>query len=797
MIPVSSELRHAVRRLARSPGYALGVFVTLTLGLAFSVGMYTILNGVVLQGLPYPGGERVVEISGRNSVLGESHGSLTAAEAFGLPGLPELEHAGWYVWGGATVLSGDRPREITINHVNGEFFPALGMRPQLGRWIAASDLGPARRAVVLSDAEWERLTHRDPDVIGKSLRLGSGAVTVVGVMPPGFRFPADHVGMWRAADPAAYSEDPVQFLNARFLNAVGKVAVGVDAGAVERSMAAMMAAIRADHGRRDDGWRLQTTSLLELAVGDVRKVLAGVFLVSLLVLAIACANVGGLLAARMAAREHELAIIQALGAAAGRVWRSVLFELLLLAAAAIVAALLMLMAGLEAFSAMAAGVLPRADEVGFDPAVLAFAAGLGLLCPLLVSLPFGLRLRKRMAANLQGSSKGTGTTSGALRALPVTGLALATAAVIAGAAVSLSLDRLGAVDPGFRTDDVYAVKVYHGGDPRELRRFATEVLTRVRSEPDLEMAAMTTSPPLSLVSAFNIDVQVPGREQPEPLQAGLRRVTPRYLDVLQQPLLHGRHFLPADDHDAPKVAIVNRTFAERVFSDSDVLGRDIDLPLGSGPRMRFRIVGVAADIRNAGLRRPPDPEILVPFEQVPWLGMVFLAYAPNAGSGLLERMQEAIWAVDPEEAMTRVYRLEEEIDAQLAQVRFFARMLGGFALAALLLAAFGCYSVIAFMQRRQCVETGVRLALGAPPADIARRVFSQGALLALLAGSAGSLGAVLVLRLLGDQLYGVGAASPQLYLFGLAGVFAAALLASAPPACRAARIQPMRVLREE
>jgi putative ABC transport system permease protein len=795
MTQLFTEIRYAARRLAGSPGYSLGVFLTLALGLALSVGMYTVLEGVVLKGLPYPGGERVVEISAYNAAQDATNAQLTPAEALALEDAPVFEHAGWFMWGGETVLSGERPREIVVHRVSPGYFPALGVRPQIGRWIDAGDAGPDGRAVVLSDAEWERLANRDPQIIGQSIRLADEVATVVGVMPPDIDTGA---GLWLPANPEWFSDDPGTLVDGRYLGAIGLLAEGLDAAAAARGLDALAARIRDTHDLRDEGWRLEATSLLDLAIGDVRAVLAGVFVVSLVVLAIACANVGSLLAARLAMRERELAITQALGATSAHVWRSVLFELLLLALLGGVAALLVLTAGMEVFRTLSAGILPRADEVMLDPTAAVAAGGLALLCVLAVAVPFGLRLRQRMAGNLQASDKGTGSVSrGSMRALPVAGLALATAALIAGAGVALSLERLRAVDPGFRTADVYVVRVFHGGDADEWRRFAGAVLARIASEPNVLHAAATTAPPLAQIGIHRIDVQVPGRERPDVLRAGLRRVTPGYLGALSQPLLFGRNFLATDDAAAPKVAIVNETFARRVFGGTDVVGRDIGLPLGEGTRAPYRIVGVAADIRNAGLRRPADPEILVPFMQEPWLGMSFLAHAPQAGGGLLERMQEAIWAVDPEEGMSRVYRLQDEIDAQLAQVMYFTRVLGVFALLALLMAAFGVYSVIAFLQRRQTAETGVRLALGAQPAGIARRVLGQGLALAVLASIAGSLGGMAVLRLLATQLFGVGASSPALYAVGVGGVLLAALLASVAPAWRAARVQPMAALRHE
>jgi predicted permease len=792
-----TEIRQSARRLLASPGYSAGVLVTLTLGLALSVGMYTVLNGVILNGLPYPGGERVVEIRSVNARQHETDGGLTAAEVLALADQPLFEQAGWYLWYSWPVLHGERPREILGNYVSAGFFAALGVPAQVGRWIDAGDIRTSSEAVVLSDREWQRLTNRDPEIVGKTLTLADGTVTVVGVMPPEFAYPSRDVGLWRAEEAASLTRDPATFGNARYLHAVGRLVAGVEDERALVYLDAVSAELRDTHGLLDDGWRLRTVSLLEAAVGDVRGVLAGVFVVSLVVLAIACANVGSLLAARLAARERELAVVQALGATAARVWRGVLFELLLLAVLATAAALLLLMLGLDTFRSLAADTLPRAEEISLDPVVAAFAAGLALLCPLLVAAPFALRLRLRMSANLN-AGKGQGSaTSGPLRVLPVAGLALATCALIAGTAVAVSLDRLRSVDPGIRTDDLYGVQVYHHAGPDEWRRFPREVLERLAAEPDVTGVALTTMPPFADVGRFMIDVQVPGRDRTEPLRTILQRVSPGYLEVVGQPLQSGRGFLESDDANASKVAIVNGTFARRVFSGADAVGRHIGLPLDDGPPVSYRIVGVAADMQNAGLRSTPTPEIFVPFMQSPWVGRTFLVRAPRAAPGLLERMQEAIWTVDPEQPISRAASLRDDLETHFAQAIFFARMLGGFALLALVLAAFGTYSVVAFLQRRRVVETGVRLALGATPAAVARQVLSQGVRLAAVAGIAGSLAAILVLRLLAAQLFGVGVASPLLYAVGIAGVLFAALLASTGPALRALRVNPMEALRHE
>lgn len=801
MTSILTELRQSARRLSASPGYSVCVLVTLSLGLALSVGMYTVLNGVILNGLPYPDSERIAEFKSVNAPQNETDGPLTAAEAIALADTAAFEHAAWYWWGGETVLHRDRPREIGTVFVSAEFFPTLGMPAQAGRWLSADDIGPDSRAVVLSDLEWQRLADRDPGIIGEQLKLASETVTVVGVMPPEFAWPASDVGMWRALDAEWYTPDPAGpagFVYSRYLWAIGRLAAGVDGARATLALDALSAELRNTYGLPDDGWRVRTTSLLDVTIGDVRGVLAGVFVVSLVVLAIACANVGSLLAGRLVAREGELAIVQAFGATSGRVWRGVLFELLLLTALACVIAVLVLLLGLGAFRDSAAGILPRVDDIVLDPAVLGFAVLLGLVCPLLVAVPFGLRLRRRMAGNLRAGARRTDEARrGAMGLLPVLGLALATAALIAGAAIALSLDQLRRVDPGFHADDLYAVQVFRLGGPDEWRRFAREVLARISAEPDVESIALTTVSPLAPGGKFWIDVQLPGRDRPEAWRAVLQRVSPGYLDVLGQPLLRGRNLLPTDNETAPNVVTVSQTFARRAFGDIEVVGRSIGIPLGSGAREQYRIVGVTADIRNAAIRRAGEPEILVPFVQAPWWGMTFLARAPQAGADLLVRMQDAVWAIDPREAISRASLVQDDLEAQLAQSVFFTRVLGGFACLALLLAAFGTYSVIAFLQRRETREIGVRLALGAEPLDMARRVLLHGAALAVLAGVAGSIAAIAVLRLLGSQLFGVGIGSPALYAVGIGGVLLAALLASVSPALRALRVKPMEALRYE
>ncbi len=782
--------------LLRRPGYSAGIVLTLGIGIALSAGMFTVLRGVVLQGLPYPGGERVVTVQSQNLEIGVDSGNLTPAEALAIGGVDAFEHTGWYTWGGLTVLSGDQPREVGANQVSTEYFRVLGIQPMLGRWIDERDADAGIGNLVLSYTEWDRITGRDPNVIGKPIRLADAMATVVGVMPPEFTHPARTVGIWHAARESNLTANPGAFLNARYVEGIAKLAPGVTPAQAHAQLDAMSESLASEHGLTST-WRARTVSLLDQAISDVRGALIGVFMVSLVVLAIACANASGLLAARLAARRRELAVMQALGATRGRVWREVFFEMLVLGLIASVLALGLLVAGLDAFKALAEGIVPLARLISIDWQVLAFAGVVAVGCPLLVTLPFAFGRAEAVGVQLKGAGKGVAGGHRGVTALPIAALALATAAVIAGGAMLYSLDRMHATDPGFRTEGLHAVQMFKGGGPDVWRSFASAVAEDMRAEYDVVDVALTTATPLSLIGSFSIDLQLPERELPEPLQAGLRRVSPNYLETLETPLRRGRLFSDADDASAPKVAIINETLARRVFGDVDPIGRDISLPLGQDGRVPYRVVGVMADIRNAGLRNPTRPEVLLPFMQSPWVGMTFLVDAPNASDDLIERLQQVIWKHDPQEAATRIYRLADDLATQSARVAFFGRLLAGFAVLAALLAAFGTYSVIALLQQQRVPEIGVRLALGADPQRIARGVLRSGVNLSLVAGAIGCVAALIVLRLLASQLYEVGAGDWPLYAFGFVATVLTALAASALPARRAARIAPIEALRND
>jgi putative ABC transport system permease protein len=796
------DLRSATRRLSRDRGFAAAAVLMLALGLAACVTAFSVLKGVVLASLPYPGGDRVVVLRAENPQTGASNSPLTPAEAFAMAAdaargdARTFDQSGYFVYGGGSVVdpSGE-PRELNTNHVSLGFFPTLGVKPVLGRWFDAEDYRTGRQVAVLSHTEWQRLFGGSADALGKTVTLnGDQPLEVVGVMPPEFRYPSRTTSLWLPAVERNFEPDKPVFRFGRYVNAIGLLRAD---GAPRDGLAAIGAAVRAQHGLEDDGWRVVPIPLLERMIGEVKQVLWATFGIALLVLLLACSNVAILLGARLAALRHELAVTQALGASAGRLARTLLLELGLLSLAALVAGTALAYAAVEALRQLADGTLARADGIAVDGPVLALAAGLSLAVPLAVVL-LGRPSHGAPAEAIRAGGRGAIGTRLALlqRALPSLGIALSTIALVAALALTASLVKLAAVDPGFRTD-LYAVQLFRSGGPDEWRRYAAAAKAELAAVPGVEAVGLTTSPPLSRIGYFVVDAQVPGRERAEPLEIVLRRVDADYAALAGLELLRGRGIAASDRAGGVAVAVVNATFAAKVFPGEDAVGKTVLLPLGEGTQLPYEVVGVVADARNVGLRDQAEPEILTAFDQLPWVGMTFLVDSALPRGALAPALRAALWRIDPTEAITREFELREDVDRELAPVRFFAKVVSGFALLALALAAFGVYSLLSFRQRQRTPEFGVRLALGAQPRLILVQVLRE-AVPATAAGlGCGLLGASAVLALIAPQLYGMEQGAWGAYAAGAAAMLLAVLAATLLPAWRAARTDPMSALHYE
>lgn len=799
-------LRQALRNLARSPGFSLAAVGMLTLGIALAVAMFSALAGVVLRGLPFPHSDRLVVIQSSNPARGIAYSSLTVAEAKQVvAGVDGLVVSAYFQWSGVTVADDGHPREIQTQQVSAGFFETLAQAPLLGRTLDREDAREGRAVAVISHAEWIDHFGGDPGVIGRRLDLiGDAPVEIVGVMPPGMRSLFGGAALWTPLQERALPEHPARRLDRRMLGMIARRDAGSTSAQLDAALALRLDALRGQHGLADEGWQLTAQPALDAVVADARSTLWGAFSLALMVLLIATGNVAILIDTRLAARQRELALKQALGATATRLATGLFTEVALLAGVAVALGSALAWAGIEALRELATGSIPRTDAIALDGRVLILAILLGLLVPLATLAIGSLRVRATPAAAIHAGGRGLiGHTR--RRWLPAAAMGLSTVCLAVALALGFGLWRLQRVDPGFHSEGVYALQVFREsmqGDrpsdgPDGWRQFAAQVQERIAAIPGVEAVAMTTAAPLSRIGGAagearrGDDPGVPG------VQTLLRRVSAGYATLLGIPLLEGRNIEASDRAGGEPVAVLNRSLARQLFGDASPLGRTISLPLGRDGRGDFRVIGVVGDISNVDLRARAEPEVLVAWSQQPRVAMTFLARSRAGVGGIGKAMREALWAVDPRQAITREYALADEIADGLRPARFFAAIVGAFALSALLLAMLGTYAVAALQQRRRVGEFGLRLALGAKARDLALAVVRTSVLSSAIGIGIG-LGAVgLALRHIELDPVGIQGIPPQALAAAIALMALAALAASLLPALRAARVAPMEALRGE
>lgn len=789
------ELRHVLRRLVNARSFSVAVVLMLALGIAFSTTMVGVLRGL-LGALPFPQADQVVVVEGNSAELGIQNGSLTPAEVIALAGADSpFKEFGYYDWNGITITQEQRPREITVIRVSSGFFPALGVKPALGRWFNAGDFD-SDNSVILSHAEWQRLFGGDPGVIGQRIETTAGSVFVAGVMPANFNVPSDDAGAWRVLPRDAFPLDQPWTWHARFMSAVARLDPAVSTAALSARLDQTATTLASRHGLKAGQWQIRPRAMLEVMVGELRGVLWGAFAIALLVLMIACANVAILIDARQVSRAHQHAVTQALGASRRRLYRDVLLEIAVLTLLGIGSGVAIAMLGINALRELARSSLPRVEAIQVDGWVLSAAIALGLLVPMIAGIAGALRPRSSAAEAMRG---GRVLVRSMRRRhwLPALGVALSTVSLVAGSALLFSLWRLQEVDLGLQHQHVYAMQLFHEQAPEQRRIFASQLRERLAALPSVRAVAVANAAPLSQMGSISIDLQLPGRPQPEPYQLALRRVSKEFSTVLNVPLLQGRNFDAQDAGGSAKVALVNAVLAKRLFGDADPLGKVVQLPLGDGPRVDYRIIGVIGDLRNQGLRVAPGPELWVPFEQAASVGMSFLVSAHQPLEGFERLFTDALFEIDPKEAPTLMFPLSESLDNALAPTRFFARTVGAFALAALLLAAFGVYAVAALRQQQRVGEFGLRLAIGAKPSAVMAQMLRESLGPVLLGVGVGAGAALAVLQLLQSQLFGLEHARLSVVASGITVLLAAAMIAALLPAWRAARTPPMVALRQD
>ena len=801
-----SDLRHAARQLRNNPGFTLVIAATLALGIGATTAIFSAVNPILFEPLPYPRAASVVMISdfgpggapqdttfGTFLELIERSRSLDAA-AVSKPWQP-------------TMIGDAEPERLTGQRVSAGYFRALGVTPILGRDFQPSDDRPdGPRVAILSDALWRRRLGADGSVIGKEVTLDDKTFEVIGVMPGRFEnVLAASAEIWA---PLQYSTSltPDGREWGHHLRMIARLRPGVGLDRARSELDVIARSPLAEFPRVP--WAslkqgLVVNSLQHEVTRAVRPALVAVLGAVLFVLAIACVNVTNLLLARGAQRRGEFAMRSALGARPSRLTRQVLTESVLVAVLGGALGMLVAEAGVHALVALSPPGLPRLGAIRVDGAVFTFALVVTTLAGLLVGAVPALAASRAdlQTALQQGSRRAAGGHQWTRRVLVVAEVALALVLLVSAGLLLRSIERLFAVDAGFDTTRLLTMQVQGSGrrldsDAARLR-FFEQILESVRKLPGVEAVALTSQLPLS-GDRDGYGIRLDGQHDLKDVSGALRyAVTPGYLDTMRIPVRRGRALDARDVAGAPRAALVSESLAKRLLPDRDPLGQPIHFGPEEGPP--YTIVGVIGDVKQTSLTIETDDAVYVAMPQWHWVDsvMTLVIRAHGDAASLTPAVRAAIWSVDRNQAIARVGTMDSLVARSEADRRFALILFEAFGLVALLLAATGIYGVLSGSVAERTREIGVRAALGASRLDILSLVARQGMVLMAVGMLIGVAGAVMASQALVTMLFGVSRLDPVTYGAVVLLLTLVSAVASAIPAWRAARVDPAITLRAE
>lgn len=801
------DVRYAWRALRARPGFATIAVAALALGIGANTAIFSVVQAVLLQPLPYNDPGRLVWLWESNPGSGitneptsipnfrdwssQNH-SFSDLTAFGRNNL---------------IMSGDgEPERLPGASVAANFFTTLGVAPFIGRGFLADENTPGQnRVVVLSHSFWQRHYGGDPNVSGRTVTLNGNPHTIVGVMPATFRHPDPGVAvppeLW---SPLAISPSS-DGRRGDFLHVIGRLKPGVSLEQAGKEMTGLTARLAEQYPAANAGWTATTISLHQRFTGDIRKPLLLIMGAVAFLLLIACANVANLLLARAATREREIAIRSALGARRIRLLRQLLTESILLALSGGVVGLLVAIWGVEGLRAFAPENLPRLDQAGLNYEVLGFALVISLLTGLVFgTLPALSSTRVNLNSSLKEGSKGGGDSRrGALVRdfVAVLEIALALMLLVSAGLLIRSFLRLQHTNPGFNAENVSTTQVllprskYPEGP--QIAALFDQLLERLRVVPGVEAAGAIDAIPLGgggNVLSFSIE----GRPAPPPEQvvdAEAYVVSPGYFAALGIPISKGRDFSEGDGAGTPGVTIINETMASRYFPGEDPTGKRITLAGPTGPWLN--IIGIVKDVKHTDLAAPAYPQMYATYRQNPSRLLSIVARTNGPTTGMPASIRELIRSLDRDLPLGKVTTMDVVLADSIARPRFNASLLTLFAAVGMLLVAVGIYGVISYGVTQRIHEIGVRLALGATRADVLRLVLGKGLKLAAAGVGIGVVLAMVAAQFLSSLLFGVGAHDTLTFVGVSVLILLVALLACYLPARRATKVDPMVALRYE
>ena len=798
------DIRYAFRMLFKSPGFTLIAILTLTLGIGANSAIFSVINTVLLRPLPFPKPSQLVMLWGQ-TIQGPGREAQSfpdyvdfREQATTLSALTAYTQA-------ATVLgSGADARELQGVAATADIFAVLGVNPMLGRPYSRAEDAPDGRVVVFTYEAWQRYFNGDRNIIGNQVRLALRPYTVVGIMPPGFRFPVGVRSEYLMPIHPLVGE-AMQRRGSRFFRLIGRLRPGVTEHQAGSEVAAIAARLAKQYPDANTDRTATIASFHRDLTGNIRPALLVVLAAVFVVLLIACANVANLLLARGTARQREIAIRTALGASRARMVRQLLAEGLLLAITGAIGGLLIAWWSVDLLRILGPQDLPRIEEVRVNGAVVAFTMIVGFASTLLFALVPALHAtRSDVSGALQeGNRTGVGPESQRMRGVLVVGQVALSLLLLAGAGLLIkSFQNLRSTSPGFDPSQVLTADfVLPGGkysDTEKQRQFFDRLMPRLASLPGVEAAGGSTPLPFS-GDDMAISFRIAERPDPGPANhpdAAYMIVAGDYFRAMRIPLLAGRVFDQRDTKGSTPVIIVNEAFVRKFFPNEQPFGHHLIID-GSTPTP-VEIIGVVGNSRHDSLAVEPKPEYYLPLSQNPRrTNYLVLRTAVEKISGLPTALRSVIQEMDPDIFVPDLVPLEKLIGGTLARPRFNMMLLGSFAAIAMILAAIGIYGVIAYSVTQRTREIGIRMALGAQRVDVLRLILLQSMAIVGVGLIIGLGGALALTRWMSSLLYGVSAHDLFVHGFVLVLLAAAGLIASYIPARRAMNVEPVVALRYE
>ena len=810
---LAQDIRYGLRMLRKSPGFTAVAVLTLALGIGANTAIFSVVNSVILQPLPFSQANLLV-------VIGE-----TSPGTPGFPTFPSYESypnfldwqnqarsfsaMGAYQYSDMALTGDAEPTVIHGTLASSGIFRTLGATPLLGRALEPSDdAKSASRVVVIGEQLWRGQFGADPHIVGKALQLDREAFTVIGVMPASFRFPdqSPPVEFWIPIEQSTSYTNFIDYRSFYYFIPVGRLRPGVSAAQAQSELG-----IIANHLVKQFNLGapvvVHVANLKKLISGNVQPVLLILFGAVGFVVLIACANIANLLLARATRRGKEIAVRLALGARRSRIFRQLLTESVLLGVCSGAAGVAVAYGGVASINALASAQLPHVRAIRVDGWVLVFTFAISIAAGVLFGFApawqsSGLDLTEAFREGSQSSTAGV-RRQWTRNALMIVEIALAFVLLIGSGLLLKSLNRLTEVAPGFDPQHILKADVAlpqsQYTTPQQRTTFFRQAVMRLKALPGVEDAAAALPIPFTVTTLgynFSVEGRPPVRPGQEPM-ALTHSVTPDYFRVMRIPLLRGREFRESDSvSGAANVVIIGEEIARSFFANQDPIGQKLKIRGFPAPYVS-EIIGIVGDVKDKSLAEAPQYMLYVPYTQESWRMMSFVLRAKGSPSSLADALRGQIQTLDGSLALQDVRPLSSLIHDSEGSERFRSVLLGCFGALALVLAIVGIYSVIAYTVAQRTHEIGIRMALGAEPSDVLFLVIFQGMRTVLVGIAIGLAAALALSRLLQGFLYNVG--DKDATTFTVIGFLLTlvALLACYIPARRAMRVDPMVALRHE